>query len=90
MKKISNNLVLELHIPDFEKAKKFYTIFGFKQALCLTSEGSNRLEYMTLKREDAIGIASEGSVYSFAIAIFKSRSNLSFFLKKASPWPCAS
>ena len=55
MKKISNNLVLELHIPDFEKAKKFYTIFGFKQALCLTSEGSNRLGYMALKREDTIG-----------------------------------
>lgn len=53
--KISNNLVLELHIPDFEKAKKFYTFFGFEQALCLTSEGSNRLGYMTLKREDKTG-----------------------------------
>lgn len=26
---IQNNLVLELHIPNFEKARNFYAIFGF-------------------------------------------------------------
>jgi len=29
MDKVSNNLVLELHVPDFRKERDFYAIFGF-------------------------------------------------------------
>ncbi|RLC37561.1 hypothetical protein DRH29_01695 [candidate division Kazan bacterium] len=30
---IRNNLIIELHIPDFDVAKKFYSILGFKVIL---------------------------------------------------------
>lgn len=59
MKEIVNNLVLELHIPYFETARKFYAIFGFKEIMYdPTSGGNSDLGYMVLKREDAIGDTS--------------------------------
>lgn len=57
--KIVNNLVLELHIPDFETARKFYTLFGFKEiSYDPTSGGGSDLGYMVLKRDDSIGNTS--------------------------------
>jgi len=56
MNNISNNLILELHIPNFEKARKFYALFGFDElSYDPTSGGKSTLGYMVLKREDAIG-----------------------------------
>ena len=53
---ITNNLILELHIPDFDKARKFYTIFGFRElSYDPTSGGGSDLGYMVLERGDAIG-----------------------------------
>ena len=57
--KIINNLVLELHIPDFETARKFYALFNFKEiGYDPTSGGGSDLGYMVLKREDTIGNTS--------------------------------
>ena len=57
--KIINNLVLELHIPDFETARKFYAVFGFKEiSYDPTSGGGSDLGYMVLKRNDVIGSTS--------------------------------
>lgn len=56
MDKVTNNLILELHIPDFEKARQFYAIFGFKQIRYDPTSGSGSdLGYMVLKREDELG-----------------------------------
>ena len=53
---IQNNIVLELHIPDFDKARAFYKLFGFEQIhYDPTSGGGSDLGYMVLKREDPIG-----------------------------------
>src|ERR1035437_57243 len=54
--KISNNLVLELHIPDFGAAREFYKMFGFKEVnYDPTSGGGSDLGYMVLEREDSVG-----------------------------------
>ena len=54
--KIINNLVLELHIPNFEIARKFYALFGFKEiGYDPTSGGGSDLGYMVIKRDDSIG-----------------------------------
>ncbi len=56
LKNIQNNLVIELHIPDFKKAKKFYSIFGFNElSYDPTSGGGSNLGYMVLEREDSAG-----------------------------------
>lgn len=56
MDKVTNNLILELHIPDFEKARDFYAIFDFEQIRYdPTSGGGSDLGYMVLKREDVLG-----------------------------------
>src|SRR3989344_5415763 len=56
MNKVTNNLVLELHVPDFQKARAFYAIFGFSQMKYdPTSGGGSDLGYMILKREDSLG-----------------------------------
>jgi hypothetical protein len=53
---INNNLVLELHIPDFDKARNFYSLFGFKEITYdPTSGGGSTLGYMVLKRTDRLG-----------------------------------
>jgi len=51
-----NNLVLELHIPGFDPARKFYKIFGFEEIMHdPTSGGGSDLGYMVLERKDSIG-----------------------------------
>jgi catechol 2,3-dioxygenase-like lactoylglutathione lyase family enzyme len=56
MKKITNNLILELHIPDFDKARRFYEIFGFSQvSYDPTSGGGSDLGYMVIARSDPVG-----------------------------------
>lgn len=56
---ISNNLVLELHIPDFNTARKFYAIFDFKEIMYdPASGGGSDLGYMVLRRDDKIGDTS--------------------------------
>ncbi len=56
MNNISNNLVLELHVPSFDKARAFYALFDFDQmSYDPTSGGGSDLGYMVLKRDDALG-----------------------------------
>ena len=56
MNKVVNNLVLELHIPDFQKARNFYEMFGFSElSYDPASGGGSDLGYLVLKREDALG-----------------------------------
>lgn len=56
---IRNNLVLELHIPAFDPARKFYGLFGFEQLTYdPTSGGGSDLGYMVLIRRDKIGNTS--------------------------------
>jgi len=55
-KDIKNNLVLELHVPSFQKAKEFYSLFGFKETMHdPTSGGGSNLGYLVLTRTDKIG-----------------------------------
>lgn len=56
MRSIKNNLILELHVPDFKQIRKFYSIFGFKEILYEpVSRNRNGLGYLVLKREDKLG-----------------------------------
>ena len=56
MNKVTNNLVLELHVPDFTKAREFYGIFGFEKLWYNPkSSGNSELSYLVLKREDKLG-----------------------------------
>ena len=56
MKEIKNNLVLELHIPDFRIARDFYKIFNFEEMKYdPTSGGGSDLSYMVFKRKDEVG-----------------------------------
>jgi catechol 2,3-dioxygenase-like lactoylglutathione lyase family enzyme len=56
MHNISNNLILELHIPDFDQAREFYSQFGFTElSYDPTSGGGSDLGYMVLQREDPLG-----------------------------------
>jgi lactoylglutathione lyase len=55
-KEIKNNLILELHIPDFQKAREFYSLFGFEElSYDPTSGGGSSLGYLVLQRKDTIG-----------------------------------
>ena len=51
---IRNNLIIELHIPDFDIAKEFYGILGFavimEHPVTATEPG-----YLVMKRNDALG-----------------------------------
>lgn len=51
---IRNNLIIELHIPDFNVAKEFYSILGFEVILehPITPAEPG---YMVMKRQDALG-----------------------------------
>jgi hypothetical protein len=56
MNKVTNNLVIELHVPDFSKAREFYSMFGFSELWYdPTSGGGSDLGYLVLKREDDLG-----------------------------------
>lgn len=53
---ISNNLILELHVPTFQPVRKFYGLFGFTElSYEPTSGGGNDLGYLVLIRHDAMG-----------------------------------
>lgn len=53
---ISNNLVLELHVPSFASVRDFYSKFGFEElAYDPTSGSGSDLGYLTLIRHDPIG-----------------------------------
>jgi len=53
---IRNNLVLELHVPDFRPARKFYGLLGFtEQQYDASSGGGSDLGYLVLKRDDHMG-----------------------------------
>lgn len=54
MNKVSNNLIIELHVPDFEQARIFYSIFGFNELLH-KPVSTSELGYLILKRHDSIG-----------------------------------
>lgn len=53
-KPIKNNLIIELHVPDLEKVKDFYSKLGFKIAL---NDKPNEKEqgYLTMARKDPAG-----------------------------------
>lgn len=56
MNVIKNNLLIELHISDFNKARDFYAIFGFEQlSYDPVSGGNSELGYMVIKRDDSLG-----------------------------------
>ncbi len=48
----TNNVLLELHIPDFNKAKEFYGKLGFKVVWERKPEGNKG--YLVLKRDNNI------------------------------------
>lgn len=54
MNPIRNNLVLELHVPDFDPIKKFYAELGFEIILEDQVSASNP-GYLTIARRDALG-----------------------------------
>ncbi len=59
MNTINNNLVLELHVPDFKKAREFYSLLGFKEIQYdPTSGGGSTLGYLVLLRKDPLGITA--------------------------------
>lgn len=53
-KLIKNNLVIELHVPDFEVAKDFYSKLGFKVSL-EDKPIEKEPGYMTMIRSDILG-----------------------------------
>lgn len=53
---IKNNLVIELHVPDFKPAREFYGLFGFEElSYDPTSGGGSDLGYLVLARSDTLG-----------------------------------
>lgn len=53
---ISNNLILELHVPSFKPARAFWALFGFFELKYDSTSGlGSDLGYLILKREDVIG-----------------------------------
>ncbi len=54
MKEVKNNLLLELHIPDFQVAKDFYSQLGFAVVIedAPTEKDGG---YMSMKRSDELG-----------------------------------
>ena len=54
--KITNNLVLELHVPSFQPCRDFYGMFGFTEhGYDSQSGGNSDLGYLVLSRKDEIG-----------------------------------
>lgn len=51
--KVVNNLIIELHVPDFNKVKKFYSSLGFK--ITLEHTPCKELGYLVLKRKSNLG-----------------------------------
>jgi uncharacterized glyoxalase superfamily protein PhnB len=56
MKNINNNLIIELHIPDFKPAREFYSLFDFTESYYHPqSGGGSDLGYMVLTKKDKAG-----------------------------------
>jgi hypothetical protein len=54
--KVINNLVIELHVPNFQLARDFYSLFGFTEFRYDPESGGNSdLGYLVLSRNDQIG-----------------------------------
>ena len=51
-KPTQNTTIVELHVPDFEKVKKFYSLLGFKVLWEYEPKGTGG--YMVIKREESI------------------------------------
>lgn len=51
---IKNNLVIELHVPDLNKVKEFYSILGFEVRV-YDKLNENELGYLTMLRKDTLG-----------------------------------
>src|SRR3989338_7314452 len=51
--KIVNNLILELHVPDFNKVKEFYSCLGFETAM--EHIPAELPGYLVLKRKSDLG-----------------------------------
>ncbi len=54
MNNISNDLIVELHVPDLEMAKDFYTKLGFEVAMD-DKPNEKELGYLTMVRKDNAG-----------------------------------
>jgi hypothetical protein len=55
IKPIQNNLVIELHVPDFALAKQFYGFLGFNKVTFEHTPTADEPGYMVLRREDEQG-----------------------------------
>lgn len=56
MNKVKNNLVLELHVPNFSKVREFYSLFGFHELWYKPKAGNGSdLGYLVITREDDLG-----------------------------------
>ena len=51
---IKNNLIVELHVPDFAPVKEFYSKLGF-EVISEDPKGENYPGYLVLKRQDTLG-----------------------------------
>ena len=54
MKKISNNLIIELHVPDLAIVKDFYSKLGFEVSMD-DAPNEKELGYLTMTRTDDLG-----------------------------------
>lgn len=54
MQSINNNLIIELHVPDLEVVKDFYSKLGFKVSMDDQPDEKNP-GYLTMTREDGAG-----------------------------------
>jgi len=52
--KINNNLVLELHVPDFNRVKEFYSHLGFTETI-FEHIPAEQPGYLVLKRRSELG-----------------------------------
>ncbi len=51
---VRNNLIIELHVPDLEVAKSFYSKLGFRVTMD-DKINAKELGYVTLTRQDGLG-----------------------------------
>ncbi len=51
---VRNNLIIELHVPDLELVKSFYSKLGFEVTMD-DKVNKNELGYLTMTRKDALG-----------------------------------
>lgn len=68
MKPASNTVLLELHVPDFEKVKEYYGKLGFEVMREQTPEG--RQGYLVLKMEENILCFWAGNEYVYEQSYF--------------------